>query len=76
MKQTIETLLPQRFFIDLPLELVKAVIACKNNDEARQIGVEWAVKQCKELKNAGVPCLHFYTMGHSNNVYEIASQLF
>ena len=70
------TLLPQRFYIDLPSGLVNAVIACKNNDEVRQIGVEWAVEQCKELKNAGVPCLHFYTMGNSNNVYEIASQLF
>ena len=34
------------------------------------------ISQCKELKASGVPCLHFYTMGNSDNVYKIASELF
>jgi methylenetetrahydrofolate reductase (NADPH) len=70
------TLLPQRFYMDIPSELSDGISQCKDNVEARQFGVEWAIEQCKELKASGVPCLHFYTMGNSDNVYKIASELF
>ena len=70
------TLLPQRFYMDIPSELSDGISKCKDNKEARQFGVEWAIEQCKELKASGVPCLHFYTMGNSDNVYKIASELF
>jgi methionine synthase I (cobalamin-dependent) len=70
------TVLPQRFYMDIPSELSEQIMQCKDNSAARQIGVEWAVEQCKELKANGVPCLHFYTMGNSDNIYKIASELF
>lgn len=70
------TLLPQRFHIDIASDLSDGISQCKYNKEARQFGVEWAIEQYKELKASGVPCLHFYTMGNSNNVYKIASELF
>jgi methylenetetrahydrofolate reductase (NADPH) len=44
--------------------------------EVRQFGVEWAIQQCKELKGYGVPCIHFYTMGNSDNIFQIAKELF
>ncbi len=69
-------LLPQVFNIDLPEDLIHAVEKCKDNKEVRQVGVEWAAKQSKELQKAGVPVLHFYSMGKSDNIKAIASRLF
>jgi methylenetetrahydrofolate reductase (NADPH) len=68
--------LPQTFNIDLPDELVTAVQACKNNNEVRQVGVEWTIAQSKELIAAGAPVLHFYTMGRSDNIQKIAKAVF
>ena len=70
------TLLPQRFHIDIPEDLANAVLACKNNEEVRQIGIEWAIQQSKELRDYGVPVLHYYSMGKSDTVRKIASALF
>ena len=69
-------LLPQVFKIDLPEDLIHAVEECKDNKAVRQVGVEWAIKQSKELQDAGVPVLHFYSMGKSDNIKAIASELF
>ncbi|MEL4307951.1 methylenetetrahydrofolate reductase [NAD(P)H] [Joostella sp. CR20] len=69
-------LLPQVFKIDLPEALVNAVDSCKNNAEVRQVGIEWCIEQSKELKSAGVPLLHYYSMGKSDNIKAIASALF
>ena len=65
-------LLPHRFSLDIPCDLKREVDKCKDNKEVRQLGVEWAIEQSKELKAAGVPSLHFYTMGKSDNIYKIA----
>lgn len=69
-------LLPQVFKIDLPEDLIDAVDGCKDNKAVRQVGVEWAIKQSKELQAAGVPVLHFYSMGKSDNIKAIASEIF
>jgi len=55
--------IPRRFFINYPPDLVTAITKAKNSEAVRQIGIEWCIAQCKELKERGVPCLHFYTMG-------------
>lgn len=69
-------LLPQVFKIDLPEDLISAVENCKNNKEVRQVGVEWAIQQSKELIDFGVPVLHYYSMGKSSNVEQIAKKVF
>jgi methylenetetrahydrofolate reductase (NADPH) len=69
-------LLPQVFKIDLPEDLINEVEKCKDNKEVRQLGVEWCTEQSKELLKAGVPVLHYYSMGKSDNIKAIASQLF
>ncbi len=68
--------IPKTFNVDLPVDLVKEVLKCKNNKEVRQVGVEWAIMQSKELKDANVPVLHYYTMGKSDNIEKIASAVF
>jgi methylenetetrahydrofolate reductase (NADPH) len=69
-------LLPQVFKIDLPEALIKEVNGCSSNAQIRQVGVEWAIQQSKELLDFGVPVLHYYSMGKSDNIKAIASQLF
>ena len=69
-------LLPQVFRIDLPEELIQAVEACKSNQEVRAVGIEWCIQQSKELKEAGVPVLHYYSMGKSDNIKAIAKAVF
>ncbi len=69
-------IIPKTFNVELPAQLVKEVIKCKNNDDVRQLGVEWAIEQSKELKSAGVPVLHYYTMGKSDNIRKIALEVF
>ena len=69
-------LLPQVFKLDLPEALIEAVEDCKDNKAVRQVGVEWAIKQSKELQKAGVPVIHFYSMGKSDNIKAIASEIF
>lgn len=70
------TLLPSVFHIDLPEDLSDEIEKCNSNEEAVEAGVEWAVQQSRELIEAGVPGLHYYSMGRAEPVYRIAKQLF
>jgi len=69
-------ILPQIFRLNLPDDLVNVIEKCKDNKEVRQVGIEWAIAQSKELKAAGVPVVHYYSMGKSDNIKDIASQVF
>jgi len=68
--------LPQSFHIDLPNDLVNAVKKCNNDKEAREVGVEWATMQSKELIKEGVPGVHYYTYGISDNIAKIVKASF
>ncbi len=70
------TVLPKIFSIDLPVELSKALAQCKNNNDARQVGTEWSVYQAKDLIAHGVPSMHIYTYGISDNVKDIVKAVF
>lgn len=69
-------MLPHRFSVELPDALIMEVVKCKTNKEVRQVGVDWCIAQSKELIKAGVPVLHYYSMGKSDNIRAIASKLF
>jgi methylenetetrahydrofolate reductase (NADPH) len=70
------TVLPKIFNVDLPTDLVNALKTCRNDDEAKQVGTEWAIFQAKDLVKARVPSLHIYTYGISDNVKEIVKAVF
>lgn len=70
------TLLPKLFHIDLPDNLTDEIENAKTSDAVKQIGVEWAITQCKELMKANVPVLHFYTMGKSGATKQICEKIF
>ena len=69
-------LLPQVFKIDIPEALINSIENCKSNTDVRQVGIEWTIQQSKELLAAGVPVLHYYSMGKSDNIEAIAKELF
>lgn len=70
------SVLPSMFHIDIPEALEKEINKCKNNNDVKQVGVEWAIQQSKELKAANVPCIHYYTMSRSENTVAIAKEVF
>jgi len=70
------SLLPQTFNIDLPNELIQGIKNCRTTEQVRQVGVEWTIKQSKELVSRGVPGIHYYTLDQSNNIQKIAKAVF
>lgn len=68
------TILPETFSVELPEALAREAQA--HPKSVREVGIEWATAQARELKAAGVPVLHFYTMGRTDNVQRIAKALF
>jgi methylenetetrahydrofolate reductase (NADPH) len=68
--------IPKNFFLTIPEELVETIENSKDDEEVRQIGVDWCVTQSKELMKSGVPVLHYYTMGNWRNTVEIAKKVF
>jgi len=49
--------------VDLPGDLLDAMNKAKSDEDCETIGQEWLIHQSKELKKAGVPVLHYYTLG-------------
>lgn len=70
------TVLPRIFRSDIPEPFANELRKCKNDDEAKAVGVEWCTLQCKELIARGVPSLHFYTLMASDSVYTVAKEIY
>ena len=65
------------FHIEMPQELITEVRKVSGDKEAiKQVGVEWAIQQSKELKDGGAPCLHYYTMSKSGLTKRIVKEVF
>ncbi|MEI7490107.1 MAG: methylenetetrahydrofolate reductase [NAD(P)H] [Bacteroidota bacterium] len=69
------TALPQIFYIDIPEKLSKEVQKCSSNDDVFKVGIEWGIEQSKELLDNGVPVLHYFTVGISENIRQIAKAI-
>jgi methylenetetrahydrofolate reductase (NADPH) len=69
-------ILPKVFHLAMPEEFKKEVDAAKDDEVAKQIGIEWCIQQSKELMAAGVPILHYYTMSKSQAVKKICEAVF
>lgn len=70
------TVIPKTFKVDIPQELTLEAIKCKNDEEASSLGIEWCIKQCKELISYGVPSIHFYTVGAVDSVRQVAKAIY
>jgi len=62
--------------VDLPDDLIMEVVKAADNEAVKQIGIEWCIEQSKELVKAGIPVLHYYSMGRSENIKQIAEAVF
>ena len=67
--------LPKTFHIDLPMDLSKEILKCKTDEDVELVGTEWLLHQSKDLKQTGVPVLHYYTLGRPNMVASVVKQL-
>lgn len=65
--------LPKYFHLNIPEELSEDIQA--NPENARQIGIDWAAKQCIELLEEGVPGIHFYIMGDPTPALNVIEEL-
>ncbi|WP_244825068.1 methylenetetrahydrofolate reductase [NAD(P)H] [Carboxylicivirga mesophila] len=70
------TVLPKIFHVDIPEDFAKEIRKCKNNDEVKQVGVEWCIQQAKELIQHNVPILHFYTMMATASTRKVAEAIY
>jgi methylenetetrahydrofolate reductase (NADPH) len=60
----------------IPQALIDQMEPYKNNpDKIYQIGMDYAVSQCRDLLLMGVPGLHFYTLNKSRATVEIFESL-
>ena len=69
------TVVPRTFRCDLPEVLTNEIVKCKSDEDARQLGIEWGINQCRELYDAGFHTIHFYTVSAVDSVREIAKEL-
>ncbi len=69
-------LIPHRFKVDLPDNLVLEILKAKDNDAVKQIGTEWCIQQSKDIIAAGFPVVHYYSMGKADSVKKIAQEIF
>jgi len=68
--------IPRKFHVDFPEELVLEMQKATGKEAIRQVGIEWCTAQSRELRDAGVPCLHYYTMGDADTIRRVAEQVF
>lgn len=69
------SVLPRIFHVDIPSDLSNAIMKCKTDAECEQVGTEWLIQQSKELKEFGVPVLHYYTLGKPRVIWNVVKEL-
>lgn len=68
--------LAEIFSITVPDELKREIEACKGDKaKIKETGLLWTIKQSRELKESGVPALHYYTMSRTENIAKIAGEV-
>ncbi len=70
------SVVPKTFKVDLPEELVAEAVKCTDDSQARALGLEWCISQCRGLMAGGAPSIHFYTVGAVDNVREVAQAIY
>lgn len=59
----------------LPAQLVARMEKASSPEEARRVGIEFAIRQCQDLWKYGIRYFHFYTLNRAETVTEILSNL-
>ncbi len=69
------SVLPRTFYVDIPTALSNEILKCKTDAEVEIVGTEWLLTQSRELKKAGVPVLHYYTLGKPHVIVNVVKEL-
>ena len=69
------SMLPKVFHVDLPPDLSNEIMKCKTDEEVEQVGTDWLILQSRELKKAGVPVLHYYTLGKQKVIWNTVKEI-
>ncbi|OIR04995.1 5,10-methylenetetrahydrofolate reductase [mine drainage metagenome] len=69
------SVLPRIFHVDIPTDLSNEVLKCKTDADVEAIGTKWLIQQSKELKQFGVPVLHYYTLGKPKIIWNVVKEV-
>lgn len=69
-------ILPKIFHVDMPMQLVSELMKCKDDNDAKEVGVEWCKTQCLDLMAHGVPSIHFYSLNSTRSVERVAASIY
>jgi len=70
------TVIPRTFHVDIPEDLSNEIMKCKTDKEVEEVGTQWLLQQSKELKEANVPVLHYYTLGKPHVIANVVKEVF
>lgn len=70
------TVLPKTFKVDIPDELVDMLSRCTDNLQAKEGGVEWAIRQSRDLIDHGYTHIHYYSHNAAASVEKIVAGVF
>lgn len=61
--------LPKTFKVSIPADLRAKVLAARGDDQAvKDVGMKWLKQQTIDLFDHGYSLVHYFTMGHPNNL--------
>lgn len=69
------SVLPRTFHVDIPTEFSNEILKCKTDKEVEEVGTQWLIQQSKDLKQFGVPVLHYYTLGKPKVIRTVVESL-
>lgn len=69
-------ILPKIFHVDMPMQLVSELMKCKDDNDAKEVGVEWCKAQCLDLMAHGVQSIHFYSLNSTRSVERVAASIY
>lgn len=69
-------ILPKIFHVDMPMQIVSELMKCKDDNDAKEVGVEWCKAQCLDLMAHGVPSIHFYSLNSTRSVERVAASIY
>lgn len=67
--------IPRTFHVDIPNDLINEILKCKSDVDVETVGTEWLIQQSKELKQYGVPVLHYYTLGKPRVIWNAVKEI-
>ena len=69
------TVIPRTFHVDIPTDLSTEIMKAKTDADVEKVGTEWLLQQSRELKQSGVPVLHYYTLGKPRVIWNCVKEL-